>query len=145
MFDTQDHFDCAHCFQESIQHSDGNSAIYWLAKWLCSGEDPAYICRRMLITAFEDCASNPMAAVLAMAASYTTERTGMPECMIPMALATIEMASSDRDKTAYTAIKMAMYDVQNGTTVHVPDGMRAGTSGNIPIAPRDYIGDAKIK
>lgn len=135
----QDHFDLAHCYQEAIQHSDGDSAIFWLAKWLASGEEPAYICRRMLITAFEDCASNPQAAVLAMAACFATERTGMPECMIPMALATVEMAKSDRDKSAYNAIKAAMHDVMNGVTVQVPEGMRAGTSGNIPTAPRKYI------
>lgn len=137
----QDHFDLAHCFQEALQHSDGDSAIFWLAKWLSSGEEPAYICRRMLITAFEDCAANPTAAILAMAASYAAERTGMPECMIPMAMATIEIAKSDRDKTAYNAIKAAMHDVQNGTTVHVPEEMRAGTYGNIPVAPRKYIED----
>jgi putative ATPase len=73
----QDHFDIAHCYQEAIQNSDVDSAIYWLAKWLESGEEPAYICRRMLITAFEDCYSNPEAASLAMAATFATERTGM--------------------------------------------------------------------
>jgi len=137
----QDHFDLAHCYQESIQHSDGDSAIYWLAKWLSSGEEPSYICRRMLITAFEDCASNPMAAILAMAACFAAERTGMPECQIPMALATIEMAKSERDKMAYNAIKAAMSDVSNGVTIQVPEGMRAGTSGNMPVAPRKYIDD----
>ena len=83
-----DHFDLAHCYQEAIQHSDADGAIYWLAKWIESGEDPAYICRRMLITAFEDCAGNPFAATTAMAACFTVERTGLPEAMIPMALAT---------------------------------------------------------
>ncbi len=135
----QDHFDLAHCYQESIQHSDVNSAIYWLAKWLSSGEDPAYISRRMMITAFEDCADNPTASLLAVAACHATERTGMPECMIPLSLATIEMARSKRDKTAYEAIKMAMQDVQNGVTVHVPDNMRAGTSGSVYVAPRKYV------
>jgi len=121
-----DHFDLAHCYQESIQHSDVDAAIYWLAKWLSSGEDPAYICRRMLITAFEDCASNPHAVTTAMAACYTTEKTGMPECMIPMALATVEMARSERDKTAFNAIHAAMRDVENNATIHVPPILRAG-------------------
>lgn len=121
-----DHFDLAHCYQESIQHSDGDAAIYWLAKWLSSGEDPAYICRRMLITAFEDCADNPHAVTTAMAACYTTEKTGMPECMIPMALATVEMARSKRDKTAFNAIHAAMRDVENNATIHVPPILRAG-------------------
>lgn len=134
-----EHFDLAHCYQESIQHSDADAAIYWLAKWLESGEDPAYICRRMLITAFEDCASNPLAVSVAMAACYATERTGMPECAIPMALATCEMAKSKRDKSAYHAIKRALDDVRNGETVHVPPQLRAGTSGYFSAIKKQYV------
>lgn len=134
-----DHFDLAHCYQESIQHSDADAAIYWLAKWIESGEDPAYICRRMLITAFEDCAGNPLAAPMAMAASYTTERTGLPECVIPMALATCEMARSKRNKAAYKAIKAALADVRNGETVHVPPQLRAGTVGYFAAIRKTYL------
>lgn len=134
----QDHFDIAHCYQEAIQNSDVDSAIYWLAKWLESGEEPAYICRRMLITAFEDCYSNPEAASLAMAATFATERTGMPECMIPMAAATCMMATSPRDKTAYYAIKEAINDVKNKTTIHVPPELRAGTYGYTKMVNKQY-------
>lgn len=134
-----DHFDLAHCYQESIQHSDADAAIYWLAKWIESGEDPAYICRRMLVTAFEDCAGNPLAGPLAMAACYTTERTGLPECIIPMALATCEMARSKRNKAAYKAIKEAISDVRNGVTVHVPPQLRAGTSGYFAAISKKYL------
>jgi len=134
-----EHYDLAHCYQESIQNSDVNAAIYWLAKWIESGEDPAYICRRMLITAFEDCAGNPFAATTAMAASYTTERTGLPECMIPMALATCEMAMSRRNKSAYHAISSAVADVRDKATVHVPHGLRAGTMGYVRAIKRTYL------
>lgn len=134
-----DHFDLAHCYQEAIQNSDVDSAIYWLAKWLKSGEDPAYISRRMLITAFEDCAGNPNAWMAAMAASYTTERTGLPECMIPLSLATCEMAMSSRNKSAYYAIKEAMDDVDNNATIHVPPELRAGTHGYIKAISKIYL------
>jgi len=134
-----DHYDLAHCYQEAIQNSDGDSAIYWLAKWLSSGEDPAYICRRMLITAFEDCAANPHAVTTTMAACYTVEKTGMPECMIPMALATCVMAQSERSKYAYFAIKEAMSDVANNATVHVPPALRAGTRGYVKAINKVYI------
>lgn len=134
-----DHFDLAHCYQEAIQNSDVDGAIYWLAKWISSGEDPAYICRRMLITAFEDCAANPFAATTAMAAAFTAERTGLPECMIPMALATCEMAMSERNKSAYHAIKEAMADVENGATVHVPPELRAGSNGYVKAVNKKYL------
>jgi putative ATPase len=134
-----DHFDLAHCYQEAIQNSDTDGAIYWLAKWLHSGEDPAYICRRMLITSFEDCAGNPNAWLAAMAACYTTEKTGLPECMIPMALATCEMGNSKRNKAAFYAIHAAMADVANGATVHVPPELRAGTQGYVHAITKKYV------
>lgn len=135
----QEHFDYAHCYQDAVQDSDANGAIYWLAKWLNSGEDPAYICRRMLITAFEDCAGNPHAASTAMAACYTTERTGMPECMIAMATATVEMALSKRNKIPFYAIHAAMSDVQNGRDVMVPQHMRAGGTHYERIIRKEYV------
>jgi len=135
----QEHFDYAHCYQDAIQDSDVNGAIYWLAKWLNSGEDPAYICRRMLITAFEDCAGNPHAASTAMAACYATERTGMPECMIAMATATVEMALSKRNKIPFYAIHAAMADVQNGKDVFVPPHMRAGNNSYERIITKEYV------
>jgi len=134
-------YDYAHCYQESIQNSDADAAIYWLAKWIESGEDPAYICRRMLITSFEDCAGNPLAAPLAMAACFTTERTGLPECIIPMALATCEMAKSKRNKSAYFAIQAALNDVRSGETVHVPPQLRAGTPGYYAAISKKYLRD----
>ena len=134
-------YDLAHCYQESIQNSDADAAIYWLAKWIESGEDPAYICRRILITAFEDCAGNPLAAPMAMAACYATERTGLPECDIAMALATCEMAKSKRNKSAYKAIREARADVRNGETIHVPPELRAGTHGYYAAIRKTYLID----
>lgn len=132
-------YDLAHCYQEAIQNSDADAAIYWLAKWIESGEDPAYICRRMLITAAEDCCGNPSAMTTAMAACYSTERTGLPESMIPMALATCEMAMSKRNKVAYKAIKEAIQDVKENKTIHVPPGLRAGTSGYVAAVSKKYV------
>lgn len=134
-----EHFDFAHCYQTAIQNSDTDSAIYWLARWLSSGEDPAYISRRMLITSFEDCASNPNAWLAALAATFAVERTGLPECMIPMALATCEMGYSQRNRSAYEAIKSAMRDVENNITAKVPDVLRAGSSGYTKIIDKVYV------
>lgn len=134
-----DHYDLAHCYQEAIQNSDADGAIYWLAKWLFSGEDPAYICRRMLITAFEDCADNPNAWLVATSACYAVERTGLPECMIPMALATSVMAKSNRNKEAFYAIHEAMSDVANNKTIHVPPELRAGTTGYVYAVNKKYF------
>lgn len=131
-----EHFDLAKCFQSGIQNSDANGVIYWLAKWISSGEDPAYIARRMVVTAWEDCSTNPMAPLLADAALRAVETTGLPECLIPMAYTAITLAQSERNKTAYRAISAAMEDVQNGETVYVPEENRAGNHG-------DYVSSIK--
>ena len=123
-----EHFDIACAYQNAIQNSQADDAIYWLAKWLNSGEDPAYIARRMLVSAFEDCAGNPLAPLLAHAACYATENIGAPECQIGMAYATIEMAKSKRNKCACRAISDAMKDVVNESTIHIPPELRAGES-----------------
>ncbi len=135
------HYDFAHCYQDAIQNSDVNGAIYWLAAWLNSGEDPAYICRRMLISAFEDCATNPFAILSALAATLATERTGMPECMIPMAQATCELAKSERNKSAFYAIHAAMADVKNRKDVIIPPHMRAGRNEYERIISKEYVLD----
>lgn len=139
--DGNSHFDSAHCYQDAIQDSDADGAIYWLAAWLNSGEDPAYICRRMLISAFEDCSGNPFAITSALAATLATERTGMPECMIAMAHATIEMAKSKRNKSAFYAIHSAMADVQNNRTVYILPHMRAGNNSYERIINKKYVKD----
>lgn len=134
-----DHFDLAHAMQEAQQNSDPDAAVYWLAKWIQSGEDPAYICRRILIAAFEDGGSNPMAILSALAACYAAEKTGLPECAIPMAHAVIATAQSDRRKVAYNAIKEALIDVTSGATIHVPPKLRAGTSGHTAAITKKYV------
>ena len=111
------HFDMAQNYQCAIQDSDADSAIYWLAKWLLSGEDPVYIARRILISASEDACSNPNASMIANNAYVAAKEMGYPECRIPMAHATIEIAKSDRDRTANDAIAAAIEDVENGKEV----------------------------
>jgi putative ATPase len=134
-----EHFDYAHAFQEAIQNSDVDAALYWMGKWVASGEDVAYICRRMLISAFEDCAGNPYAWLAAVGACFTTERTGAPECLIPMSVAVCEMAKSKRNKSAYYAIGEVMQDVANGATIHVPPELRAGTAGYMRAVSKTYL------
>jgi len=137
-----EHYLYANQWQDAIQNSDANSAIYWLAKWIASGEDPSFICRRILISAAEDAPLNPHAMTSAMAACYTVERCGLPEGRIPMALATIEIANSPRNKIADRAIAMALDDVLNGADVYVPAGHRPGEKkhgGDYTKIDKEYV------
>lgn len=124
VFSEDEHFDLASAFQGSIQASDADSAIFWLAKWLESGEDPRYIARRLLVSAAEDAFSNPICTTVANAAFTAACEIGRPECDIVLAQATILIANSIRDKTAACAIWDALKDVRDGSEVSIPKEMR---------------------
>jgi len=117
-------YDYASAFQGSIQASDVDSAIYWLAAWLESGEDPRYIARRIVVSASEDCYSTPEAAVIASNAYLAACHIGRPECDLVLAHATAFMATAKRDKSAAKAIWAALKDVREGVDVAVPKEMR---------------------
>ena len=111
-------------YQGSIQASDPDAAIYWLASALESGEDPRYIARRLLVSAAEDAFSTPLCTAVAHAAYLAACEIGRPECDIVLAQATIMIASAKRDKTAACAIWEAVRDVRDGMSIEVPKEMR---------------------
>jgi len=119
-----DRYDYASAFQGSIQASDPDSAIFWLAKWLESGEDPRYIARRLMVSASEDAAGTPICAAVAHAAYIAAKEVGRPECDIPLAHATILVATAPRNKSAACAIWSAVSDVRHGVTIEVPKALK---------------------
>jgi putative ATPase len=123
-FSDNAHFDYASAYQGSIQASDPDAAIYWLAQWLESGEDPRYIARRLLVSAAEDAYSNPICTAVAHAAYTAACEVGRPECDIVMAQATIMIATSERNKTAANAIWQAVKDVRSKADLEIPREMR---------------------
>lgn len=117
-------YDLASAYQGSIQASDPDAAVYWLAKWLESGEDPRYIARRLLVSAAEDAFSNPLGIAVANAAYTAAANVGRPECDIVLSAATIMVATSKRDKSAAMAIWEAVKDVRENEDVAIPKEMR---------------------
>ena len=108
------HYDVISAFIKSIRGSDPNAAIYYLAKMISGGEDAKFIARRLLISASEDVGlANPNAMLIAQAAFEAIERIGMPEGRIPLAQATIYLATSPKSNSAYMAIGKAMDFVKN--------------------------------
>jgi putative ATPase len=124
VFGKGEHFDLASAYQGSIQASDADSAIYWLAKWLESGEDPRYIARRLMVSASEDAAGNPECAAVAHSAYIAAREIGRPECDIILAHATILAAKAPRNKGAANAIWAAVSDVRKGQAEWVPKEMK---------------------
>ena len=119
------HYDTISAFIKSTRGSDPDAALYWLAKMIHAGEDPRFIARRLVILAAEDVGlADPMALVLAQAAAQAAEFIGWPEARIPIAEATLYLATANKSNSAYKAIDAALDDVRNGRTLEVPTALK---------------------
>ncbi len=120
------HHDTISAFIKSMRGSDPDAALYWLAKMIHAGEDPRFIARRIVICAAEDVGlADPMALVLANACLAASEFVGWPEARIPLAEATIYIATANKSNSAYKAIDAALDDVRSGRTLPVPEHLRS--------------------
>lgn len=119
------HYDTISAFIKSIRGSNVDSALYWLAKMLKSGEDPRFIARRLVILASEDIGNaNPFALVLATSCFKAVEFIGLPEANLILAQATIYLATSIKSNASYLAIKTASEDVEKEETKQVPSHLK---------------------
>ena len=129
---------------------DTDGAIYWLARMVEGGEDPAFIARRLVISASEDIGlANPNALLLANACFDTIMKVGWPEGRIPLAETTIYLATSPKSNSAYMAINDALELVRQTGNLPVPLHLRnaptklmkqLGYGGNYKYA-HDYPGN----
>ena len=121
------HYDTISAFIKSMRGSDPDASLYWLAKMIHAGEDPRFITRRLVVHAAEDVGlADPMALVLAIAAHQAAEFIGWPEARIPIAEATIYIATAHKSNSAIKSIDAALEDVKSGRTLEVPKHLRDG-------------------
>ncbi len=115
------HYDTISAFIKSMRGSDPDAALYYLAKMIYAGEDPRFIARRIVICASEDVGNaDPLALVVANSAMQVAEFVGMPEARIPLAQATVYVATAPKSNAAYIGINNAMKDVEENPTLEVP-------------------------
>lgn len=115
------HYDTISAFIKSMRGSDPDAAIYYLARMLYAGEEPAFVARRIMICAAEDVSNaDPNALVVATAASLAVERIGMPEGQIILAQAAAYVACAPKSNSAVSAIGEAMEVVKNEKTATIP-------------------------
>ncbi|KAK4542095.1 hypothetical protein LTR36_007126 [Oleoguttula mirabilis] len=102
------HYDTISAFHKSVRGSNPDAALYYLARMLCSGEDPLYIARRMVVIASEDVglADNSMLS-LATAAYSAAEKIGMPECRINLGHCAVALSLAPKSTRAYRGLKSA--------------------------------------
>lgn len=123
--DGEMHYDIISAFIKSIRGSDPDAAIYYLARMIEGGEDPVFIARRLVISASEDIGlANPNAMLLANAAFDAVSKIGMPEGRIPLAEATIYLATSVKSNSAYNAINSALQYVRQTGNLPIPLHLR---------------------
>ncbi len=125
------HYDIISAFIKSMRGSDVDSALFWLAKMIESGEDARFIARRMVIFASEDIGNaDPRALMIAVAAAQAVEFVGLPEARINLSQAVIYLALAPKSNSAYMAIDAAIEDVKRNPNAMVPPHLQGtGYSG----------------
>lgn len=119
------HYDVISAFIKSLRGSDPNAALLWLAVMLEGGEDPIFICRRMIVFASEDIGNaNPSALTIAVNVLSATQAIGLPEERINLSQACIYLALSPKSNASYLAIDKAIEYVRNNPTLEVPTHLR---------------------
>ncbi len=130
------HYDIISAFIKSIRGSDPDAALYWLARMIEGGEDPQFIARRLVISAAEDIGlANPNALLLANAAFEAVMKIGWPEGRIPLAEATVYLATSPKSNSAYLGIDAALRLVKSTGNQPVPLPIR-----NAPTQLMEQLG-----
>lgn len=123
--DGEMHYDIVSAYIKSIRGSDPDGALYWLARMIQGGEDPSFIARRLVISASEDIGlANPNALLIANAAFDAVMKIGWPEGRIPLAEATVYLATSPKSNSAYMGVNMAMSLVEQTGNLPVPLHLR---------------------
>lgn len=120
------HYDIISAYIKSLRGGNPDAALYWMARMIESGEDPMFIARRLVIQSSEDVGNaDPRALQVAMAALMAVEKIGLPEAAIPLAQATVYVASAPKSNASYVALHRARDAVSNQPPARVPQHLRS--------------------
>jgi len=126
-----EHYDQVSALIKSVRGSDPDAGLYWLARMIESGEDPRFLARRLVILASEDIGmADPMALVVADAASRAVEVVGMPEAALNLAECVVYLSTAPKSNRVMVALGRAMEDVRSATRGEVPNHLRDSHSPN---------------
>lgn len=127
--DGDQHYELASAFIKSIRGSDPDAALYYLACMLESGEDPRFVCRRLILSASEDVGlADPQALPLAVACQQAVELVGMPEGFIPMAQTAVYLALAPKSNSTYAAYLAARKQIAAQGVIAPPLHLRNPSS-----------------
>jgi putative ATPase len=132
----EEHYNVISALIKSLRGSDPDAALYWMLRMLEAGDDARFVARRLVIFAAEDVGlADPQALPLAVAAAQAVELVGLPEGRIPLAQATVYLATAPKSNTAYAGMLAAAEDVQRHGALPVPLHLR-----NAPTALLRQLG-----
>lgn len=140
------HYDILSAFQKSIRGSDPDAAVHYLAR-LVAADDIQSICRRLLVIACEDIGlAYPSAITIVKSCVDSALMLGFPEARIPLAEATVLLATAPKSNSAYLALNSALYDLEHIDTGNIPrqlqnvhyDGEGELPKGQNYLYPHDF-------
>ena len=118
-------YDQISALHKSIRGSAPDAALYWLARMIDGGCDPAYLARRLVRMASEDIGNaDPRALALALDAWDTVERLGSPEGELALAQTAAYLAAAPKSNAVYMAWKAALDDARAAGSLEVPPHLR---------------------
>ncbi|XP_063705299.1 ATPase WRNIP1-like [Culicoides brevitarsis] len=108
------HYDMISALHKSIRASDDNAALYWATRMMIGGEDPRYICRRLVRAASEDIGlADPNAIAVALNALQAVQLVGMPEADCIIAQCAVYLARAPKSTETYHAMKRCQDMIKN--------------------------------
>ena len=121
----EEHYNLISALHKSVRNSDENAALYWLVRMLESGEDRAYVARRLIRMAVEDIGlAAPEALRVCLDAAQTYERLGTPEGELALAQAAVFLARAPKSNALYVAYGEARSDLEHSSAEPVPLHLR---------------------
>ena len=117
----EDKYNLLSALQKSVRGSDPDAAIHYLARLIDGGADEMMIGRRLMVMASEDIGmAYPNAISIVTSCVQAAQMIGFPEAQIPLAEATILMASCPKSNRANEALNAALADLHSRKIDDVP-------------------------
>ncbi len=123
--DGDEHYNLISALHKSLRDSDPDGSLYWLYRMLEAGEDPLYICRRLIRFASEDVGlSDPQALIHTISCRDAYHTLGLPEGKLALAQAVSYLASAPKSNSLYTAESEVRKCIKKTGTLDVPLHLR---------------------
>ncbi len=120
------HYDLVSALIKSVRGSDPDAALYYMVRMLEGGEDPVFICRRLIILASEDIGNaDPRALTLATSCLAAVEIIGLPEATIPLSQTVLYLSTCPKSNKAYLALKAAQDFIKKTRSLPIPLKLRS--------------------